>query len=71
MNIYPNPATDFLNVTKVSSKAKYTIYSVDGKLVSKGNLTDNKVAVSKLEKGVYVITIEDNGKTAQSKFIKK
>ena len=69
--VYPNPATDFLNVTKVSSKAKYAIYSVDGKLVSKGNLTDNKVAVSKLEKGVYVITIEDNGKTAQSKFIKK
>ena len=71
LNIYPNPATDFLNVTKVSSKAKYAIYSLDGKLVSNGNLTDNKVAVSKLEKGVYVITIEDNGKTAQSKFIKK
>lgn len=69
--IYPNPATDFLNVSKVSSKAKYTIHSVDGKLVSKGNLTENKVVVSKLEKGVYVITIEDNGKTSQSKFIKK
>ena len=69
--IYPNPATDFLYVNKVSAKAKYAIHSADGKLVSKGNLLENKVMVSKLEKGVYVITIEDNGKTSQSKFIKK
>lgn len=69
--IYPNPATDFLYVNKVSAKAKYTIYSADGKLVSKGNLLENKVNVNKLEKGVYLITIEDDGKTSQSKFIKK
>lgn len=69
--IYPNPAIDFLYVNKVSAKAKYTIYSADGKLVSKGNLLENKVNVNKLEKGVYLITIEDDGKTSQSKFLKK
>ncbi len=69
--IYPNPAIDFLHINKVYAKAKYAIYSADGKLVSKGNLSENKVNVSKLEKGVYLITIEDNGKTSQSKFIKK
>lgn len=69
--IFPNPVTDILNVTNVSPNAKYTIHSVDGKLVSKGNLSDNKISVNRLEKGVYVITIENEGKTVQSKFIKK
>ena len=71
VQVYPNPADDILNVSKVSAKAKYTIYSVDGKVVSKGNLADNKVNVSKLTKGVYLITVDDNGQVTQSKFIKK
>lgn len=71
LQIFPNPADDVLNISKVSTKAKYTIYSVDGKVVSKGNLSDNKVNVSKLTKGVYLITVDDNGKVTQSKFIKK
>lgn len=71
VEIYPNPVTDVLNITNVSSSAKYTVHSVDGKLVSKGNLSGNKISVNRLEKGVYVITIENEGKTVQSKFIKK
>ena len=72
IQIYPNPATDFLNVTKVSDKATYKIYSATGQLVGNGNISNGRINVSSLVKGVYVISIEDKGKESfNSKFIKK
>lgn len=72
IQIYPNPASDVLNVTKVSDKATYKIYSAAGQLVSNGNISGGKIVVSSLIKGAYVISIEDKGKeTFNSKFIKK
>ncbi|PJJ68169.1 reprolysin-like metallopeptidase [Chryseobacterium geocarposphaerae] len=72
IQIYPNPATDFLNVTKVSDKATYKIYNTAGQLVSNGNISGGKINVSALVKGAYVISIEDKGNDLfKSKFIKK
>lgn len=71
MNIYPNPTTDFLNITKVSDKATYKIYSVAGQLVSRGNVNVGIINVSALTRGTYMIVIEDKGKDLfKSKFIK-
>lgn len=72
IQIYPNPVSDILNVTKVSDKATYKIYSAAGQLVGNGNIKDGKINVSLLIKGAYVISIEDKGKeNFNSKFIKK
>jgi hypothetical protein len=72
IQIYPNPVSDILNVTKVSDKATYKIYSAAGQLVGNGNIKDGKINVSLLIKGAYVISIEDKGKESfNSKFIKK
>jgi len=72
IQIYPNPVSDILNVTKVSDKATYKIYSAAGQLVGNGNISNGKINVSSLIKGAYVISIEDKGKeNFNSKFIKK
>ena len=72
IQIYPNPVSDILNVTKVSDKASYKIYSAAGQLVRQGNINSGKINVSELIKGGYVITIEEKGKDIfTSKFIKK
>ncbi|HPZ25015.1 MAG TPA: T9SS type A sorting domain-containing protein [Kaistella sp.] len=71
LQVYPNPATDVLNITKVSGNATYTIYNIAGQMVSKGKIADNKVPVSKLQSGVYMISIEDKGNVEKVKFIKK
>ncbi|MDQ1855821.1 reprolysin-like metallopeptidase [Chryseobacterium sp. WLY505] len=72
IQIYPNPATDVLNITKVSDKATYKIYSAAGQLVDRGNINNGKVNVSALVKGGYIITIDDKGiEQFKSKFIKK
>ena len=69
--VYPNPATDVLNVSKVSNNATYSIYNVAGQIVAKGKIADNKVQVAKLQAGVYIISVEDNGNVEKVKFIKK
>ncbi|MDH6251136.1 hypothetical protein M2347_000863 [Chryseobacterium sp. H1D6B] len=72
IQLYPNPADDVLNITKVSDKAVYKIYSAAGQLVGDGNVNNGKINVSSLLKGVYVITIDEKGKESfRSKFIKK
>ncbi len=72
IQIYPNPAVDILNVTKVSDKAVYKIYNTAGQLVGNGNINDGKINVSSLVKGGYVITIDEKDKDQfRSKFIKK
>lgn len=69
IQVYPNPATDVINISNVSSKTKFEIYNVGGQLVNQGT-TDGKVNVSKLTKGVYILTVESNGEKSQTKFIK-
>ncbi|WP_160137358.1 reprolysin-like metallopeptidase [Chryseobacterium sp. c4a] len=71
IQVYPNPASDVLNVTKVSPNAKFTITNAAGQLVMDGYISDNKISVSRLSTGAYVISIEDKGTTSNLKFIKK
>lgn len=69
--VYPNPATDFLNVTKVSNKAKFEIHNAVGQLVKTGDIKNNQVRVSELVKGTYILTIKDGSINESLKFIKK
>ncbi|GAA4149324.1 zinc-dependent metalloprotease family protein [Chryseobacterium ginsenosidimutans] len=72
IQVYPNPVSDILNITKVSDKSTYKIYSAVGQLVKQGNISNGQINVSELIKGGYVITIEDKGREPfTSKFIKK
>ncbi len=71
IQIYPNPATEVLNVTKVSDKAKYEIHNAAGQLVRAGNISNNQVRVAELVKGTYIITVRDKGISETLKFIKK
>ncbi|MBQ0152612.1 MAG: fibronectin type III domain-containing protein [Chryseobacterium sp.] len=69
--IYPNPVKSVLNVKNISKKANYKIYTAAGQVVSTGLIVNNKIDVSRLINGVYMIDIEDEKGTAQKKFIKE
>lgn len=71
IQMYPNPATDILNITKVSEKAKFEIYNAVGQLVKAGEIKANQVRVAELVKGTYIITIKDKEISENIKFIKK
>ncbi|MDH6254348.1 hypothetical protein M2347_004075 [Chryseobacterium sp. H1D6B] len=69
--IYPNPVSSVLYVKNISKKANYKLYNAAGQLISSGILLNNKIDVSRLINGVYVIAIEDGDKSIQKKFIKE
>lgn len=74
-SIYPNPASDFINVSlkKTSQKAEYEMYDASGRLILKGNFAgETKIEVKTLTNGNYLLTmISDDGEKISEKFIIK
>lgn len=73
ISIYPNPAKDFLNITNTSIFELKAVSIIDtlGKIIYTGTNTD-KINVSNLENGMYLVKIElSNSTTVTKHFIKK
>ncbi|ALJ06325.1 hypothetical protein APS56_14790 [Pseudalgibacter alginicilyticus] len=65
----PNPSSDFIKISNLTKKEDYKIYNIIGAEIKKGPISNNqKLDISKLSKGIYVIKFE-NGNAL--KFIKK
>jgi len=77
INIYPNPATDFINIeadVEISKQVVFTIYNTAGKRVLLQNVKNSsfqhQINVSTLQPGVYFLQIEDESIKQSFKFIK-
>lgn len=67
--LYPNPATERITITGITEKIPYTVYSILGKEIIKGMITNNEsIALVGLTSGVYFI---DFSEKHTLKFIKK
>lgn len=69
--IYPNPVTDFIYIKNLKNTANYKIFDVSGRLVKEGKIIDEKVDVSFLPKGNYILQLITKDKVESFKFIKK
>lgn len=69
ISIYPNPTSDFINISGLKEKTVYNIFNVLGESVLKGTASkDNPINIREFRKGLYFIRLED---TQTLKFIKK
>lgn len=69
LNIYPNPATDYIQISGIPSEKEYKVYSLSGKVVAQGNISDmGQVNIKALPKGTYLMSIEGEN---VHKFIKQ
>lgn len=59
--VYPNPAKDYIKTAgNGDQKQDLSIYSLDGKLLLQGKYAnDEKIDITSLEKGVYVLKCSD------------
>lgn len=69
--IYPNPASDILNISGISEAANFEIYNAVGQKTEEGKVSDHKVSLHHLSKGVYFIQLKEREKVTRLKFIKK
>jgi len=69
IKIYPNPSSDFIQISGLTKAENYRIYNVIGKEVNNGIISDNEeMDVQHLTEGLYFLKFE-NGNTL--KFMKK
>lgn len=68
ISIYPNPASDHINVANLQENVKFEIYEVSGKKVMEKELSElnNGIDISHLSSGMYFIS----GGNCTSKFVK-
>lgn len=69
-HFYPNPAQDVLNIAKVSSNANYKIMNLAGQILSSGKIINNKIDLTKIDQGVYLVLVEDGTQSYSEKIIK-
>lgn len=70
VNVYPNPAVNFIWVENFTPGAQVTIFDVNGKLALMSNQSENKIDISSLNPGCYFIVITSCDGIHYSKFIK-
>lgn len=64
LNIYPNPATDYLHVEPPYNNMDYTITDLSGRIIKSGTVAGNRIDINDMTPGIYTLTIS----TADDKF---
>lgn len=70
IGIYPNPTSDILNFSGISSDIDLEIYNAAGQKLSEGKTKNKTVNVGHLVKGIYFIVLKEK-EHSRFKFIKK
>lgn len=74
ISVYPNPASDILNVISAKGNVEsFTLTDTAGRIVlsNKLNAQSNKINIGHLPNGVYILNLKINGKTITKKVVKK
>lgn len=71
-NVYPNPAKDFIAIKSNTNQITLIkVYDVLGKnVITQNKLINNRLDISKLNKGLYFIKIDADGNSLTKKIIK-
>lgn len=70
VSVYPNPATDFIQINSLSTVKSIEIYDETGKLI-KTETNGNRIDVKGLPSGVYMVNIKTEGRNFTEKVIIK
>ncbi|MBC8756893.1 T9SS type A sorting domain-containing protein [Kordia sp. YSTF-M3] len=69
IQLYPNPATNYIQLSNFPKNENYTIYNISGAKIKRSNISNNeKIDIQNLTNGLYFLKF-DNGITL--KFIKE
>jgi Secretion system C-terminal sorting domain/PKD domain len=71
ISVYPNPAENELNILSTYRIETQKIFNITGQLVFESREQTNKMDVSHLAAGVYVLQLSANGSISRVKFVKE
>jgi Secretion system C-terminal sorting domain len=70
LKIFPNPASNFLEVSSSEKIDSYQIIDLQGKVILSDDFSTNKIDITNLNSGIYFIKVRSKEKTNVRKFIK-
>lgn len=71
LNVYPNPATEVINISTADEVQRVEIFNMQGQLVKVETGDVNSVSVKELANGVYTIKLTTSNGTSMHKIVKK
>ena len=71
IRFYPNPVKDILHFNTTENVIKITVYDVAGRIVSSNAVIENKIDLSGLKNGNYILKIDTETGTMHTKLIKE
>lgn len=70
LSVYPNPATDFLQVDGLTD-CYYSITSTTGQILLAGQTENGRISLGKISGGLYVLVISDQTSVRRTLFVKE
>lgn len=74
IKIYPNPTNSLITIVNLNNKSikKISLWDLSGKLIKNiSNVDQNKIDVTSIPKGTYILSVTTDKQTYNIKFIKK
>jgi len=72
LQVYPNPTSDYLNIKGSKKVSGVKVLDVSGRVVLSSDKAEQRIDVSQLVKGAYILTVKNtDGTSSTHKFIKK
>ena len=71
--LYPNPTVNDINITfdnPTNENITFNIFDMSGRMVKQGNLFNNRIDVSNLNRGTYFINLNVANEIMTKKFMK-
>jgi hypothetical protein len=69
--LYPNPTRKWLNIEgRDQGTVDYSIYDLNGKIITSGNTVNNRIDVSTLAQGMYFLSLGKKDSAKPIKFIR-
>ncbi|MCW9038811.1 T9SS type A sorting domain-containing protein [Altibacter sp.] len=69
-SMYPNPASNFVNIaSKIAGAKQVSIFDVLGKQVINTTLTNDRLDISALDSGVYIVKIKQGNASTTKKLV--
>lgn len=69
--VYPNPASEILNINHSYNEVTYTLFTIDGKIIKTGNLENQQINIIDLQIGIYLLQLNSEGKSEVKKIVKR
>ena len=69
--VFPNPFSEILYISGISSFLSYKMFTIEGKLVHSGDVRNSRIVLRNLPSGVYFLKLISEGRDVIKKIIKR